>query len=70
MPHEIPSNLQFSLKKDNKDLLDEIFKRIEKLDITKIPSSSKGLTKEISTLQRNNDIFSEIKPKENDLEIC
>jgi predicted nucleic acid-binding protein len=51
MPHEIPSNLQFSLKKDNKDLLDEIFKRIEKLDITKIPSSSKGLTKEISTLQ-------------------
>jgi len=41
MPQEIPSYFQFSLKKDNKDLLDKISKIIEKLDITKIASSSK-----------------------------
>ena len=39
-PHEIPPKLRVSFKKDNIDLLEEISKRLQTLDITNIASSS------------------------------
>jgi hypothetical protein len=39
-PHEIPQKLRVSFKKDNTDLLKEISKRLQTLDITNIASSS------------------------------
>ena len=39
-PHEIPPKLRVSFKKDNTDLLEEISKRLQTLDITNIASSS------------------------------
>ena len=38
--HEIPQKLRVSFKKDNTDLLEEISKRLQTLDITNIASSS------------------------------
>ena len=38
--HEIPPKLRVSFKKDNTDLLEEISKRLQTLDITNIASSS------------------------------
>jgi hypothetical protein len=39
-PHEIPPKLRVSFKKDNTDLLEEISKRLQTLDIVNIASSS------------------------------
>jgi hypothetical protein len=49
-PHEIPPKLRVSFKKDNTDLLEEISKRLQTLDITNIASSSQKQTNQLKEL--------------------
>jgi hypothetical protein len=55
--HEIPPKLRVSFKKDNTDLLEEISKRLQTLDITNIASSSQikeqaNQSKRINTIDK------------------
>ena len=58
-PHEIPPKLRVSFKKDNTDLLEEISKRLQTLDITNITSSSQ--TKEQTNQFKRIDTIDKIK---------
>jgi hypothetical protein len=52
-PHEIPPKLRVSFKKDNTDLLEEISKRLQNLDITNIASSSQdNQIKRVNTIEK------------------
>jgi hypothetical protein len=52
-PHEIPPKLRFSFKKDNTDLLEEISKRLQNLDMTNIASSSQNnQIKRVNTIDK------------------
>jgi hypothetical protein len=57
--HEIPPKLRVSFKKDNTDLLEEISKRLQTLDITNIASSSQ--TKEQTNQFKRINIIDKIK---------
>jgi hypothetical protein len=52
VPYETPPNLQFSLKKDNTELLEEIFKRLDTLKI-KNHASTSNHNKEILTIKKS-----------------
>ena len=54
-----PQNYMFPLKKDNTDLLEEISKRLQTLDITNIASSSQ--TKEQTNQFKRIDTIDKIK---------
>jgi hypothetical protein len=52
-PHEIPRKLCVSFKKDNTDLLEEISKRLQNLDMTNIASSSQNnQIKRVNTIDK------------------
>ena len=52
-PHEIPSKLRVSFKKDNTDLLEEISKRLQNLDMTNVASSSQNnQIKRVNTIEK------------------
>jgi hypothetical protein len=58
-PHEIPSKLRVSFKKDNTGLLEEISKRLQTLDITNIASSLQ--TKEQTNQSKRINTIDKIK---------
>ena len=52
-PHEIPPKLRVSFKKDNTDLLEEISKRLQNLDMTSLASSSQNnQIKRVNTIDK------------------
>jgi hypothetical protein len=52
-PHEIPPKLRVSFKKDNTDLLEEISKRLQNLDMTSLASSSQNnQVKIVNTIEK------------------
>ena len=52
-PHEIPSKLRVSFKKNNTDLLEEISKRLQNLDMTSLASSSQNnQIKRVNTIDK------------------
>jgi len=54
IPYETPPNLQFSLKKDNIELLEEISKRLNTLKI-KNHASTSNHNKEILTIKKSHE---------------
>jgi hypothetical protein len=55
-PHEIPLKLRVSFKKDNTDLLEEISKRLQNLDMTSLASSSQNnQVKRVNTIEKKKE---------------
>jgi hypothetical protein len=61
-PHEIPSKLRVSFKKDNTDLLEEISKRLQNLDMTSLASSSQNnQVKIVNTIEKKTQERSKVE---------
>jgi DNA-binding ferritin-like protein len=61
-PHEIPPKLRVSFKKDNTDLLEEISKRLQNLDMTSLASSSQNnQIKRVNTIDKKKQECSKVE---------
>jgi hypothetical protein len=61
-PHEIPPKLRVSFKKDNTDLLEEISKRLQNLDMTSLASSSQNnQVKIVNTIEKKKQERSKVE---------
>jgi hypothetical protein len=61
-PHEIPPKLRVSFKKDNTDLLEEISKRLQNLDMTSLASSSQNnQIKRVNTIEKKKQERSKVE---------